>query len=207
MRITFGWDKKNSPLPLKIAHTDPGAAAVLADRLKACIQHAQSRDLVVVCIGTDRSTGDALGPLVGTHLVRACRDLHVYGTLSEPVHAMNLTETMNRIALEHRNPYIIAVDACLGQIASVGTIQFFHGPLRPGAGVHKDLPAVGDVHITGVVNVGGFMEYFVLQNTRLSLVFAMAEVIAESLARAVVRPSAAESPAARRNGSLPFPRA
>jgi len=31
------------------------------------------------------------------------------------------------------------------------------------------------------VNVGGFMEYFVLQNTRLSIVFNMAEVIAESL--------------------------
>ncbi|MGB4008573.1 MAG: DUF1256 domain-containing protein, partial [Bacillota bacterium] len=33
-------------------------------------------------------------------------------------------------------------------------------------------------HITGIVNVGGFMEYLVLQNTRLSLVIRMAEAIA-----------------------------
>lgn len=33
----------------------------------------------------------------------------------------------------------------------------------------------------GIVNVGGFMEYFVLQNTRLSLVMRMAHVIADGL--------------------------
>ena len=53
--------------------------------------------------------------------------------------------------------------------------------MKPGAGVNKDLPPVGDIHLTGIVNVGGFMEYFVLQNTRLSIVFHMADVIAECL--------------------------
>ena len=55
------------------------------------------------------------------------------------------------------------------------------GSLQPGAGVNKRLPQVGDVYITGIVNVGGFMEYFVLQNTRLSLVTKMAAVICEGL--------------------------
>ena len=41
---------------------------------------------------------------------------------------------------------------------------------KPGAGVNKDLPPVGDLYITGVVNVGGFMDYLVLQNTRLYLI-------------------------------------
>jgi len=43
------------------------------------------------------------------------------------------------------------------------------------------LPPVGDMHITGIVNVGGFMEYFVLQNTRLSLVMKMSHIIAEAI--------------------------
>ena len=47
--------------------------------------------------------------------------------------------------------------------------------------MNKQLPEVGKMHIIGVVNVGGFMEYLVLQNTRLSLVMRMAEVISESL--------------------------
>ena len=45
----------------------------------------------------------------------------------------------------------------------------------------KDLPEIGDVHINGIVNVSGFMEYFVLQNTRLHLVMSMANVLAEGL--------------------------
>ena len=56
--------------------------------------------------------------------------------------------------------------------------QVAEGPLKPGTGVNKDLPPIGDAHITGIVNVGGFMEYLVLQNTRLSLVIRMAEAIA-----------------------------
>jgi putative sporulation protein YyaC len=67
----------------------------------------------------------------------------------------------------------------------VGQISVAPGPLLPGAGVNKQLPAVGRMHITGTVNVGGFMEYFVLQNTRLALVMRMAEVIAEGVALAV----------------------
>ena len=129
-------------------------------------------------MGTDRSTGDALGPLVGTILKqKKVPALHIYGTLDEPVHALNLAKTVTAIHLDHHHPFIIAIDACLGKYEHVGQISVGHGPLKPGAAVQKNLPAVGDMHITGIVNVGGFMEYFVLQNTRLSIVMQMATKI------------------------------
>ncbi|MNY42755.1 hypothetical protein D3C86_1776740 [compost metagenome] len=53
--------------------------------------------------------------------------------------------------------------------------------MRPGAGVNKQLPPVGDIHMTGIVNVGGFMEYFVLQNTRLSLVMQLGDKIVSAV--------------------------
>lgn len=139
-----------------------------------------SKELVVVCIGTDRSTGDSLGPLVGTMLSRTST-VPVYGTLAEPVHAVNLNEKLAEIQKAHPNSFIIAVDACLGKSESVGCVSIKKGPLRPGTGVNKKLPQVGDMHIIGVVNVGGFMEYFVLQNTRLNLVMKMAELNSEGL--------------------------
>lgn len=144
-------------------------------------------ELVVLCVGTDRSTGDALGPLVGSFLAEAgARPFHVYGTLDQPVHASNLRETLEWLNTRHRQPMVVAVDACLGRVDSVGTITIGRGALRPGAGVNKTLPAVGDVYVTGVVNVGGFMEYFVLQNTRLGLVVRMAKVIAAGVRQAAV---------------------
>lgn len=138
--------------------------------------------LVVLCIGTDRSTGDALGPLTGSKLTRlAPEKTVVLGTLDEPVHAMNLQETLEKIKLQYNFPLVIAVDACLGRSDSVGAIDLGLGSLLPGAGVHKDLPRVGEIYINGIVNVGGFLEYYVLQNTRLSLVVKMSEIIARGL--------------------------
>jgi putative sporulation protein YyaC len=188
--------------PLKVAHADANACALLTERLTHYMTTmAENRRIAIVCVGTDRSTGDALGPLVGTKLSRY-RSPHfdLYGTLEHPVHAMNLAETLHKIERKTPRPFIIGVDACLGQAASVGCIQLGEGPVRPGAGVNKELPPVGDIHMTGIVNVGGFMEYFVLQNTRLHLVMRMADLIAQSLISAVhavrrQRPLAAVQPA------------
>lgn len=140
--------------------------------------------IIVLCIGTDRSTGDSLGPLTGTLLSnKQPRHLAVYGTLHQPVHAMNLQETIHEIDQTFSNPYIIAVDAALGKTKSIGHIITHNRPIQPGAALNKDLPAVGDAYITGVVNVGGVMEYAVLQSTRLSTVYDMAEEIASILYR------------------------
>lgn len=145
--------------------------------------------LVVVCVGTDRSTGDALGPLTGHRLqALAPWPAPVFGTLEDPVHAGNLSERITDIGRRFPGHAVVAVDACLGSLENVGTICVGEGALRPGAGVNKVLPPVGHLHVTGVVNVGGFMEYFVLQNTRLHLVMRMSGVIAEGLADLVRQP-------------------
>lgn len=145
------------------------------------ISLAPEQPRVLVCIGTDRSTGDSLGPLVGSRLQEVQHTFFkIVGTLDDPVHASNLTtyiDILDRLG----NPFIIAVDACLGSTENIGYINIGEGALRPGAGVNKHLPSVGQLHITGIVNVGGFMEYYVLQNTRLNLVMKMARLISEGI--------------------------
>lgn len=148
--------------------------------------------LIVLCIGTDRSTGDCLGPLTGSLLDQGCTPgIDIMGTLNEPVHATNLKDAIAEIEMLDRRPLVIAVDACLGRSENVGYINVCRGPLKPGTGVNKVLPEVGDMYITGIVNVGGYMEYLVLQNTRLSLVMRMATSIAKAIqyAAGLDRPS------------------
>ncbi|MDA8333511.1 MAG: spore protease YyaC [Peptococcaceae bacterium] len=168
----------------KIHMEDTEAPSKLARELIARINasNLRNREIVLLCIGTDRSTGDALGPLVGSRLAGTRQQLFtVYGSLDQPVHASNLREKLAEIERCHRNPFIVAVDACLGHLDSVGCVNVGDGSLLPGAGVHKPLPPVGEVHITAIVNVGGFLEYLVLQNTRLNLVMQLADLIADSL--------------------------
>lgn len=144
--------------------------------------------VVVLCIGTDRSTGDALGPLVGDYLSgQVPSGVVVHGTLAHPVHATNLAGVLEEVQKAPHRPLVIAVDACLGRLENVGCVSIGDGPLSPGAGVNKNLPPVGDLHITGIVNIGGFMEYVVLQNTRLHVVVRMAGLIAAALSRALAQ--------------------
>lgn len=174
---------------IKVPYNSPMIRTILQQELTNLLQTAMPHQpIIVICIGTDRSTGDSLGPLVGSSLEKyRSRFMHVYGTIGEPVHALNLSDTLALIEEQFAEPFIIGIDACLGQATSVGCIQAGYGPVRPGAGVNKELPPVGHMHITGIVNVGGFMEYFVLQNTRLHLVMSMSEVIAQCLYHAISR--------------------
>lgn len=132
--------------------------------------------IAFVCIGTDRVTGDSFGPLVGHHLskVQHYYDFDVYGTLEEPVHALNLIDTLDKIDID--NTLVISVDASLGQMGSIGNLGLGYGSIKPGSGVGKDLPAVGDISLTGVVNVGGFFPNLMINSTRLHIVYKLAEV-------------------------------
>ncbi|WP_366923457.1 spore protease YyaC [Metallumcola ferriviriculae] len=173
------------PPKLKLDHQDPLASQKLSSNLGKHLLHLNSnnvRPVAVVAIGTDRSTGDSLGPLTGSKLKEfAIPDLSIYGTLDDPVHASNMIDKLRQLEKDLNNPIIIAIDACLGQSESVGSITLSAGPVRPGAGVNKSLPTIGHVHYTGIVNVSGYMEYFVLQNTRLSIVMRMATLISTSI--------------------------
>ncbi len=152
-------------------------------KVKTLLQTAMQdgRQPTLVCIGTDRSTGDALGPLTGSKLKRLRPELTLYGTLDEPVHAVNLMEILSEIRTGVEKPFIIAVDASLGRLDNVGCLSAGYGSIRPGAAVKKDLPPIGNAYITGIVNVSGFMEALVLQSTRLSLVMKMADAIARAV--------------------------
>ena len=139
-------------------------------------------NLVFCCIGTDRSTGDALGPMTGSFLSQLKSfPFEIVGTLDNPLHALNIEETTDTIRSSKIPPYIIAIDACLGNVNNIGHIIVHPGPLFPGKAVKKDLPPIGEVSIKAVVNIGGFMEYNVLQSTRLSLTYEMGRVISRSL--------------------------
>lgn len=179
MNIKQHFKSKNKPL--RVLHTEKYMDKIVSDKLISWLPK-QPKEYVVVCVGTDRSTGDALGPLTGTLFSESNpKHMSVYGTLHDPIHAKNLKDKLKTIQDRYHDPFIIAVDACLGKSSSVGHIIANKGPLKPGAALNKSLPQLGDVHITGVVNIGGFMEYSVLQNTRLSIVKDMAKSLTSVL--------------------------
>lgn len=139
---------------------------------------------IFLCIGTDRATGDCLGPLVGEQLLQYSGNYRVLGCLSTPVHALNLRQTIQQIYAETERPFVIAIDASLGNSSQVGYITVSDCPIAPGKGVNKKLPAIGDISITGIVNISGQSAHL-LQSTRLHIVMQLADYIAAALKYAI----------------------
>ena len=138
--------------------------------------------VLFLCIGTDRSTGDSLGPLIGYKLAEQnMRNASVIGTLDSPVHALNLEYSVKRAEDIYSNSIIVAIDASVGNVEHIGYVTLGRGPLKPGLGVQKNLNAVGDMFITGIVGASGNGDPFMLQSVRLSVVMRLADYICKSV--------------------------
>ncbi|MFD0679165.1 MULTISPECIES: spore protease YyaC [unclassified Paenibacillus] len=150
----------------------------LADFLQTIRQQGtELDDLLFLCVGTDRSTGDSLGPLVGMMLEDAGYP-HVIGTLQHPLDAGNIKDRLSELP---QGKHVIAIDACLGQPASLASYQVSNQPLEPGKSLGKQLPAIGDYTIAAIVNVDGGNKYSILQSTPLYRVYLMAGEIVEAI--------------------------
>jgi len=138
-------------------------------------------DTIIVCIGTDRCIGDCLGPLIGSMLEEKFFPLPVYGTIANPIHALNLDSKLSDIKLKHPNSKIIGIDACLGPPNKIGEIQVRDYPINPGKGVGKSLSPVGDISIIGIVDSSDIDEPFTSRNIRLNLILEISKVITQGL--------------------------
>ncbi|ACD54097.1 UNVERIFIED_ORG: spore protease YyaC [Clostridium botulinum] len=173
MENSFTIDSSNSTSYIKICD-------YLLSELKPILD--EKRNIVFLCIGTDRSTGDCLGPLIGYKLQFLSYDnIHICGNLKNPIHSKNLVQRIDEINLKFNNPFIIAIDSCLGKINNIGKIFIDKKPLYPGKALNKDLPAVGDISITGIVNISSNFDFLVLQNTRLYTVSMIADIISKAI--------------------------
>lgn len=170
---TYYIENKNSGAGIKLG-------TVLFDLLTSW--ENEFRGLTVLCIGSDRITGDSLGPLVGHSLSKIpLRHTHIYGTLSNPVHALNLNETVRMLNEQHPHSLTLAIDASLGTRNHLGFLTVSKGALEPGLGVRKKLQPVGDISITGIVNLSGTFDHLHLQTTRLATVVQMADSIVSGI--------------------------
>ncbi|WP_291658297.1 spore protease YyaC [Clostridium sp.] len=154
--------------------------------LKNTLKKIISKDTVFICIGTDRCIADSLGPLVGTFLKEMGFPLPVYGTIYEPIHAMNIEKKLNEIKKNFPYHQYIAIDACLGDKHSIGDIRIKNLPLSPGKALSKNLPEIGDYSIVGFVGELGDHKIFYNGSNRLSSIYKMSRIIAVSIFDAYV---------------------
>ncbi len=141
---------------------------------------------ILICVGSDLVLGDSLGPLVGTFLKQRKFRGYIYGTLNSPITAKEVEYAKTYVKLMHPNSIVIAIDAAVGNDEDVGLIKVANSGLKPGLGVNKNLSAIGDLSIIGVVAAKSNKNYNLFNLTRLNLIYKMAEKIANGIENYIV---------------------
>ncbi|MCL2176870.1 MAG: spore protease YyaC [Firmicutes bacterium] len=142
---------------------------------------------IILCIGSDRVIGDALGPIVGHLLVKKYNiNTYVYGTLESPVNALNVLETYEHIVATHTTRDILVVDAAQSLHGTLGDIRAGRGSIQPASALRKNaFPQMGDYYCLGIVAETSFFSATLLASTRLGIIYRMAEIIAAGIADAL----------------------
>lgn len=143
-----------------------------------------NKDIVILCIGTDKMTGDCFGPLVGEKIKEKIgtdsRLACVYGDLENPIVFNRINPILNEIKEKYKNPYIISIDAALSEERNVGKIIVKKKAIELGKSLKSEEIKVGDISIRGVVGKY-YKDYekniLSLQSTSLYLVRELASIV------------------------------
>ncbi len=129
----------------------PDAVGIFDRNLRYLLCHVNPnhQPLAFACIGSANVYGDNLGPLIGTILTKQGLP-NVYGTMTEPLNALTLPDYMPLLKYIEETCCLIAIDAAIGNKAQCGYLTLSKGTLSPGSALHRRLPPVGHLHITGV---------------------------------------------------------
>ena len=136
-------------------------------------------DYIFLCVGSDKITGDAFGPIVGENLKKLFKNF--YNNIKVVV---NLEKEVNNIINLYENPCIIAIDAALSKTENIGKIVVSNSKTKFGRGTNKKMIEVGDISIKGIVAKDHNMprcNYQELQNTSLNIVMNLADITAEGI--------------------------
>lgn len=110
------------------------------------------QEIVIMCIGSDKVSGDSLGPTVGTLLINNINvNAYVYGKLGKTINSKNINEYVYFIKSRHKEATIIAIDACMGKREEIGSIKMSYNGIAAGLAVGRKAERVGDIGIVGVV--------------------------------------------------------
>lgn len=143
-------------------------------------------EITILCVGTDRITGDCFGPLVGSKLIEQLQqynysNINVYGTLQQNLSYENITKIMKDI---NNKSIIIVVDAALSKKENIGKIFVSNTKTVLAKSLQKDKIEIGDISIKSVVAKDykiAKCNFNALQNISLNCVMTLANIVSEGI--------------------------
>lgn len=95
--------------------------------LKNTLKNKNYDNVIFLCIGTDRITGDCFGPIVGSILINKQNvykmpNVKIIGSLENNLSFDKINNNTINIIKKYKNPIIISIDAALSNQNNIGSI-------------------------------------------------------------------------------------
>lgn len=149
-------------------------------------------EIIFLCVGTDRITGDCFGPLVGSKLIKLLKDynysnINVYGSLKENLSYENINKVIENM---NEKSIIIVIDAALSKEENIGKIFVSSSRTTLGKGLEKNKIEIGDISIKSVVAKDykiAKCNFKALQNISLNGVMTLADIVSEGIFEVIMK--------------------
>lgn len=164
---------------LNVYYYEENAVKKIGEFIK---KHKQNNcDIVVLCIGSNNSTGWSMGSIVGS-MLKDKGIPNVHGTLDKTINEENLIKNLFQIKIKYTNPFIIAISSDLGDIDDIDSIILRNEALNCELLYSFK---VGNLSIKGIVNKLDYDCLAQMRNADLFSVYSMAKVISSGIENAL----------------------
>ena len=158
-------------------------------KFASIIENKKYNNIIFLCIGTDRVTGDCFGPIAGSILMNKQNNykipnMEVIGCLEDNISFEKAEEKIKEQISKYKKPLIVSIDAALSNKNNVEKIFVQNYGIELGKSLEKDKKVFGDISIQAVVgkNMKCKQENFrILQNIPLSKVMKLSNLVANGI--------------------------
>lgn len=108
-------------------------------------EESKNKDIIFLCIGSNKIIGDSFGPKVGSKLkeMEFNKKIKLIGDMKKPITAKNVKNILKKI---DKRSYIIAIDSALSNLVE-NEVFITKDQISLGSGIGKQIDTIGNLGI------------------------------------------------------------
>ena len=161
-------------------------------------QNKQNKNLIILCIGTNKVIGDSIGPIVGTNLKNDLKinmkfkdefyiknkKIKIIGDMCNNISYNNIKENIEKIDTIGEKNFIIVIDSALSSENNIGKIFIHNRGLKYAESLKRSNEIIGDMSIKAVVGKNTqnrFKNFKILKNISSQRVITMSNIVSKGI--------------------------
>lgn len=144
--------------------------------------NAKKKDILFLCIGSNRIIGDCFGPMVGSHLdkLKFNKKVKVLGNMNKPICATNINKELKKVKKDY---YVVAIDSALSEYSNQG-IYISNQKMTLGNGIDKKIVKVGNISIKACVgnkSKSTIESLYYLKNVNKDKIYSLSLIVSKGI--------------------------